>query len=99
MRSLHILICLPLTLLMTFAFAQSKPAQVNVLVSDFSGSLIEGEEIWFKSVITKKIYKGDFQAAGQIAISLLPSSVIVNKFPQIFCFIDITAFKIIVALY
>jgi len=70
MRSLHILIWLLLTLLMTFAFGQSKPAQVKVLVTNFSGSVIEGEEIWFKSVITKKIYKGKSDENGRIELQL-----------------------------
>ena len=70
MRFLNILACLPLLLLMTFALAQSKPAHVNVLVTNFSGSVIEGEEIWFKSVITKKIYKGKSDKNGRMELVL-----------------------------
>lgn len=55
---------------MPSAKAQSKPAKVNVLVTNFSGSAIAGEEIWFKSVITKKIYKGESDENGRMELEL-----------------------------
>lgn len=70
MRFLIALICLTLSLFMPSAKAQSKPAKVNVLVTNFSGSAIAGEEIWFKSVITKKIYKGESDENGRMELEL-----------------------------
>ena len=69
MRLIKFLVCIPL-LFITYAIAQNNPAQVNVLVTNFSGSLLEGEEIWFKSVVTKKIYKGKSDENGKLELQL-----------------------------
>lgn len=50
--------------------AQNKPAQIKVLVTNFSGTELEGEEIWFKSVVTKKIYKGKSDENGRLELQL-----------------------------
>lgn len=69
MRLIKFLVCIPL-LFITFAKAQNKPAQVKVLVTNFSGLVLAGEEIWFKSVITKKIYKGESDENGRMELEL-----------------------------
>jgi len=71
MRFIKLLICIPLLYISFIATSQVQRVKVNVSVTNYSGKVLVGEQIWFKSVKTKKVYKGTSDENGHIAMELL----------------------------